>query len=72
MASKPKAPMPAAERAKQFMPFAALKGFEEALERKENAAEPSAAVSRKPEAARRDKFSGRIPERENGSKGFHA
>ena len=27
--------MPAAERAKQFLPFAALKGLEEALERKE-------------------------------------
>ena len=27
--------MPAVERAKQFLPFAALKGLEEALERKE-------------------------------------
>lgn len=35
MASKPKAPMPTVERAKQFLPFAALKGLEEALERKE-------------------------------------
>lgn len=44
MASRPKAPMPAVERAKQFLPFAALKGLQEALERKEAAAEPSAAA----------------------------
>ena len=35
MASKPKAPMPPAERAKQFLPFAALKGLQEALAEKE-------------------------------------
>ena len=43
MASKPKAPMPAADRAKQFLPFAALKGLQEALDRKESAAEQSTA-----------------------------
>lgn len=31
MASKPRTKMPVAERAKQFMPFAALKGLPEAL-----------------------------------------
>lgn len=35
MASKPKNPMPIAERAKQFLPFAAVKGLNETLERKE-------------------------------------
>lgn len=32
---KPRAKMPREERAKQFMPFAALKGFEQALREKE-------------------------------------
>lgn len=36
MANKPRANMPIAERAKQFMPFAALKGLPEALQRKEH------------------------------------
>lgn len=31
--------MPTTERAKQFLPFAALKGFQEALEKQENAVE---------------------------------
>ena len=35
MANKPKSPMPISERAKQFLPFAAVKGLNEALERKE-------------------------------------
>lgn len=35
MASKPKTKMPKEERAKQFMPFAALKGLDEALAAKE-------------------------------------
>lgn len=35
MASKPREKMPISERAKQFMPFAALKGLPEALEKKE-------------------------------------
>lgn len=35
MASKPKNKMPIADRAKQFMPFAALKGLPEALAAKE-------------------------------------
>ncbi len=34
MASKPKSKMPVSERAKQFMPFSALKGLEEAIEKK--------------------------------------
>jgi hypothetical protein len=37
--------MPRAERAKQFMPFAALKGYEEALRRKEKIVVPKAEVS---------------------------
>ena len=35
MPSKPKQKMPIEERAKQFMPFSALKGLEEALSSKE-------------------------------------
>ena len=35
MPSKPKQKMPIEERAKQFMPFSALKGLEEALASKE-------------------------------------
>lgn len=37
MGSKPKSPMPLSERAKQFLPFAAVKGLTEALEKKEKA-----------------------------------
>ena len=36
MASKPKHKMPISERAKQFMPFSALKGLEEAIRAKEH------------------------------------
>lgn len=35
MANKPKTPMPIADRAKQFLPFAAVKGLPEALAKKE-------------------------------------
>lgn len=35
MASRIREKMPVSERAKQFMPFAALKGLPEALEKKE-------------------------------------
>jgi len=35
VASRPKTPMPIAERAKQFLPFAAVKGLPEALAKKE-------------------------------------
>lgn len=35
MASKPQKPMPISERAKQFLPFAAVKGLPEALAKKE-------------------------------------
>ncbi|MDW7662691.1 MAG: YolD-like family protein [Bacillota bacterium] len=35
MANKPKSPMPISVRAKQFLPFAAVKGLNEALEQKE-------------------------------------
>ena len=34
MASRPRKKMPIAERAKQFMPFAAVQGLREALEKK--------------------------------------
>lgn len=43
MANRPK--MSRQERAKQFMPFAALKGYPEALARKEKVALPRAEVS---------------------------
>ena len=36
MPRKPKMKMPVAQRAKQFMPFSALKGLQEALEKKEH------------------------------------
>lgn len=35
MAKKPREKMPISERAKQFMPFSALKGLDEALRKKE-------------------------------------
>ena len=35
MAKIPRERMPVSQRAKQFAPFAALKGFEEAIEKKE-------------------------------------
>ncbi len=35
VASKPKTKMPISERAKQFMPFSALKGLDEAIAKKE-------------------------------------
>ena len=35
MANKPRMKMPASDRAKQFMPFSALKGLDEALREKE-------------------------------------
>lgn len=38
--------MPTAERAKQFLPFSALKGLQEALEQKEAAADGTAAAGR--------------------------
>lgn len=37
MGNKPKTPMPLSDRAKQFLPFAAVKGLTEALEKKEKA-----------------------------------
>ena len=40
--SKPREKMSRENRAKQFMPFAALKGFEEALEKKEKIVVPKA------------------------------
>lgn len=36
MENRTRAKMPVAERAKQFMPFAAVKGLNEALSKKEN------------------------------------
>ena len=43
--SKPKTPMPIAERAKQFSPFSPLKGLEAALAEKERIREPRREVS---------------------------
>ena len=45
MASKPKHKMPIEDRAKQFMPFAALKGLPEALAAKEKIAVPKTELS---------------------------
>ena len=45
MASKPKNKMPVADRAKQFMPFAALKGLPEALAAKEKIIVPKVVLS---------------------------
>lgn len=42
---KTRTPMPRADRAKQFMPFAALKGLPEALARKEKIIVPRADLS---------------------------
>ncbi len=45
MASKPKNKMPVSDRAKQFMPFAALKGLPEALAAKEKITVPKVILS---------------------------
>ncbi len=45
MASKPKTKMPVADRAKQFMPFAALKGLPEALAAREKILVPRIELS---------------------------
>lgn len=45
MANKPRAKMPVSQRAKQFMPFAALKGLEEALAKKEKVVVPRVELS---------------------------
>lgn len=45
MANKPRQKMPVAERAKQFIPFAALKGLPEALQNKESSPVPRIELS---------------------------
>ena len=45
MANRPKQKMPVSERAKQFMPFAALKGLSEALAAKEKIVVPRIELS---------------------------
>lgn len=45
MAAKPKNPMPIEERAKQFMPFAALRGLPDALALKEKVLVPRIELS---------------------------
>ena len=45
MKSKARTPMPVSERAKQFMPFAAVKGLEEALAAKEKIKVPKRELS---------------------------
>lgn len=45
VASKPRGKMPVSERAKQFMPFAALKGLPEALAEKEKIRVPKIVLS---------------------------
>ena len=46
---KPRAKMPNSQRSKQFLPFAALKGYEEALRKKELEIERKRAESEKGE-----------------------
>lgn len=45
MANRPKTPMPISERAKQFLPFAAVKGLPEALAKKERVSVPRVEIS---------------------------
>lgn len=45
VASRPKNPMPKEDRAKQFMPFAALKGLDEALAAREKIVVPKKELS---------------------------
>lgn len=45
MVNKPKTKMPISERAKQFMPFAALKGLPEALQKMERVIVPKIELS---------------------------
>ena len=45
MASKPKTKMPIADRAKQFLPFAAVKGLPEAMAAKERIVVPKVELS---------------------------
>ena len=45
MANRPRPRMAAADRAKQFLPFAALKGLPEALAKKERVAVPKIVLS---------------------------
>lgn len=45
MAKRPKSKMPISDRAKQFMPFAALKGLPEALSKKEKIVVPKIELS---------------------------
>lgn len=45
MAKKPQNKMPGSIRAKQFMPFAALKGYDEALKKKEKFKTPKKVLS---------------------------
>ena len=45
MAKRPNAPMPISERAKQFLPFDAVKGLREALKKKEMVSESRHEVS---------------------------
>lgn len=49
MASKPKHKMPIEDRAKQFMPFAALKGLPDALAAKEKVTVPGIELSEEAE-----------------------
>ena len=50
--------MPVAERAKQFLPFSALKGLQEALEQKDAAADGTAAAGREPPVAQPSRTDG--------------
>lgn len=45
MVNKPRSPMPVSERAKQFLPFAAVKGLTEALARKDKVLVPKVEMS---------------------------
>ena len=56
MASRPKTPMPIAERAKQFLPFAAVKGLPEALAKKEKVLESKIELSEEQAGALNEKI----------------
>ena len=63
--SKPRDPMPVSERAKQFMPFAAVSGLAQALERKER--ELSRVEKKEPTEERARKINRRLNEIGKGS-----
>ena len=56
MANRPKFPMPISERAKQFLPFAAVKGLKEALAKKEKIPVPKVEMTEESAAELNEKM----------------